>query len=367
MATVYDDLDLKCQLIVDDFDEKQALFLRMRDIVEKAIESCLEDNGVKMTAVEVRIKKRDSLMGKLQRKGFKYNFLEDVTDLLGARVITLYSEDVDRVATYMQQLFEIDWKESIDKRKMHHKDSFGYNSLHYICRIPKTLYEDPQCPELNTQRFEIQMRSTLQHVWAEMEHDIGYKTEIETPEEYIRMLGRLAGMLELADEEFSRIRNSIADYRRRMETLIKAGELSQVRLDRDTYRSYIALRPFDKLLRRIATINQSEIHQVSHSSFLPLLKEIGLETLQDVEDFIRNNEEDAYLFALSQFADTDIDIIASNVALQDLLIVATMKNGGGIPALEHLYDAINGKSVHNRRLAEMAYERAQKLPFMNRK
>ena len=208
-------LDFKCQMIIDEFDERRPLLQKIRELVNSAIQEALTENDVEVTAVEGRIKKRDSLIGKLIRKGHKYHTLDDITDLVGFRVITLYSDDVDRVASYMERMFDVDWNESIDKRKMHEMSSFGYNSLHYICRIPKTLYTDEQQPELNTIRFEVQMRSTLQHVWAAMEHDLGYKSEIETPPEYMRMYGRLAGMLELADEEFARIRISIAAYRRK--------------------------------------------------------------------------------------------------------------------------------------------------------
>ena len=329
MADGYEALDMKCQMIMDDFDEKLPVFQEIKDVAIGKISEVLRANDVEVTVVEARVKKRDSLIGKLVRKGHKYHTIDDITDLVGIRIITLFNDDVDRVASYMEQMFEVDWNESIDKRKMHQMDSFGYNSLHYVCRIPTYLFQDTSHPELNDIRFEIQMRSTLQHAWAAMEHDIGYKSEIETPPEYMRMFGRLAGMLELADEEFSRIRISVATYRRRMEALIKAGKLSEVSLDGDTFRSYIAQKPFDKLMRRIAAINQGEIQEMSFEPFFPLLKEAGMQTLQDVEDFIKENEEDAYKFAMSQLADTDIDIIASTVGLQNLLIVATLKDGGG--------------------------------------
>lgn len=366
MAEGYDLLDFKCQMIVDEYDEKHPLFEKIHELVISSIKKALENNDVEVTAVEGRIKQRNSLIGKLVRKGHKYHTLDDITDIVGFRVITLFSDDVDRVASYMEKMFDVDWNESIDKRKMHEMSSFGYNSLHYICRIPKTLYEDKQHPELNDIRFEVQMRSTLQHAWAAMNHDLGYKSEIETPPEYMRMFGRLAGMLELADEEFSRIRISVATYRRRMEALIRAGELKEVLLDGDTFSTYIAQKPFDSLMNRIAAINQGEIQEMSFEPFYPLLKEAGLKTLQDVEDFIKQNEDDAYKFAMSQLADTDIDIIASTVGLQDLLIVHTLKNGGGKTGLVHIYDELNGKSIHNEKLADMAYKKACKLPFMNK-
>ncbi len=366
MTEGYESLDMKCQMLIDDFDARQSLYTKVRDTAEQMIQDILKAGHANVTAVETRIKKRDSLIGKLIRKGHKYCTIEDITDLVGIRIITFFGDEVDRVASFMQKIFDVDWKASIDKRKMHLMNSFGYNSLHYICRIPMAVCESMGCPELNEVRFEIQMRSTLQHAWAAMEHDIGYKTEIEMPPEYVRMMGRLAGMLELADEEFSRIRVSVASYRRRMESLIRAGELSEVRLDGDTFATFVAQRPFAKLMQRIANINASEIQEMSFAPFFPLLKEMGMNTLQDVANFIKENEEDAYEYAMSQFSDTDIDIIASTVALQDLLIVAALKKGGGKMALKHIFDVLNGKSIHNERLADMVLKQATNLPFMNR-
>ena len=366
MAEEMNMLDFKCQMIVDEYDEKQPIFVKIKEIVMESIQKALDNNDVEVTAVEGRVKQRNSLIGKLVRKGHKYHTLDDITDIVGFRVITLFSDDVDRVASYMEKMFDVDWNESIDKRKMHEMSSFGYNSLHYICRIPKSLYHDEQYPALNDIRFEVQMRSTLQHAWAAMNHDLGYKSEIETPHEYMRMFSRLAGMLELADEEFARIRISVATYRRRMEALIHAGELSEVQLDGDTFNTYIAQKPFESLMKRIAAINQGEIQEMSFEPFYPLLKEAGLKTLQDVENFIKDNEDDAYKLALSQLADTDIDIIASTVGLQDLLIVHTLKNGGGKPGVVHIYDELNGKSIHNEKLADIVYKKACKLPFMNK-
>lgn len=82
-----------------------------------------------------------------------------------------------------------------------------------ICRIPESSYSHPGHPELNRIRFEVQMRSILQHAWANMNHDTGYKSGVEIPRVYMRNMSRLAGMLELVDDEFSRIRRDDTDLR----------------------------------------------------------------------------------------------------------------------------------------------------------
>lgn len=349
-------LDLHCQMILEEYREMAPRMEETRKEVIKLIRKALRDNNLEVTAVEGRVKTEKSLAGKLELKGHKYGTISDITDILGVRVITYYTEDVDKIAAIAENLFEIDWENSVDKRKMHELNSFGYNSLHYICRLPGQDF-----------RFELQMRTTLQHMWANMHHDTGYKSDVEIPAEYIRTLNRLAGMLELADDEFSRIRSSINDYRRRVQGLVADGKFDDVPLDGDSYRNYLTLGPFDKLNKRIAAMNQAEIHNTSLMPYLEVLRQFGFKTLGDIERMIKDEGEDAYQLAVLQIGGTDLDIISSNVAIQDLCIVHVLSNGGGIIGLEKLFELLNGKTEYTRARAERVFEQASHLRFMNTK
>ncbi len=313
----------------------------------------LREQGIYVTAIEHRVKTEKSLIGKLELKGAKYKTIDDITDLVGLRIITFYSDEVDKVAAIAKRIFDIDWKESVDKRKLHQLNSFGYNSLHYICRL-----------KTGGPRFELQMRTALQHVWSTIEHDTGYKGDVKIPREYMRQFSRLAGMLELVDDEFSRLRLLLTDYRRQIQSLVKSGQLDEVSLSTDSFRSYLELHPFDRLNRRIAAVNQAEIYPVSMMSFLPLLESFGMETLGDVQNFIDGNSDEAYQLALSQLAITDLDILSSSAALQYLCLVYVLKRGEGREGLKAIYDTINGESDANGMLADMMLEQAKTLPFM---
>ena len=231
-------------------------------------------------------------------------------------------------------------------------------SLHYICRIPKALYEDPQCPLLNEMRFEIQMRTALQHVWANMQHDTGYKTEVEIPMEYQRSLNRLAGMLELADEQFSRIRKEINDYRRNVQSLVASGNFDEVPLNGDTFRSYCELRPFQRLAEKIATINQAELYDDSPMPYYKVLLYLNMKTIGDVERVRSECSDSAYQLALIQLAGTGLDIVAYSVALQNLCIVKILKLGFGVAGLTRMFNAIYGESTYNAQRAERIYQQA---------
>ena len=343
-------MDLHCEMILEEYREQLPVFEQMKTEVLHVLREALDRSGLVVTAIEARIKTEESLRGKLALKGAKYATLSDITDILGARIITFYTDDVDRIAAMAEQLFEIDWDNSVDKRRLHQLDSFGYNSLHYICRLPGYDF-----------RFELQLRTTLQHAWASINHDNGYKTGVEIPREYLRRINRLAGILEMADDEFSRIRTEITDYRRRVQQLVQNGKLDDVLLDGDTFNSYLQARPFDALNRRIAAINQAEIQEVPLIRYLRVFNAFGCKTLGDVQRLVKQYEEDAYRLARHQLGNTDLDIISSAVGIQNICIVCILATGGGKMGLVRFFDAINGYNSQNEAIAEMTFNLAKSI------
>ena len=359
-------LDPHSEELLQQYRNLLPVYTQMADVIPERLKGFIDEAGFLVAALEHRVKTEASLAGKLQKKGGKYRDIFDITDLVGIRVITFYIDDVDKVASILERLFEIDWANSIDKRKAHEIDSFGYLSLHYICRIPESAYYDPEHPELNKIRFEVQMRTVLQHAWANMNHDTGYKSGVEIPIVYMRNMSRLAGMLELVDDEFSRIRREISDYRRQVQKLVASGNLDEVLLDGDSFKSYLQMGPFDALSRRIASINQAEIQPVDLSRFLTLFKGLQFKTLGDIARLVKDYSDAAYQIACFQMGITDLDIVSSSVAPQNLCTAYILKKGGGRAGLKLMLDALNGPSESNEFMADYLVNETKDLPFMNK-
>lgn len=357
-------LDLHCQMILDEYRELLPAFKEMKNVILDTIRHSLDSIGLLVTGVEARVKKEKSLAGKLELKGHKYSSLSDITDIIGARIITFYSDDVDKISSIIEQNFEIDWENSVDKRKMHQLDSFGYMSLHYICTLPEKLYHDPAYPQLNQMRFEIQMRTALQHVWATAFHDSGYKSDVEIPYDILRNLNCLAGLLELADNQFSRIRNDITEYRRKIQSLVAKGSYDEVALNGDTWRSYLNTDPFEPLVQKIAAVNQAEVFPENLMYYLDALIETGINTLGDLEKMKAECSDDAYHLAVHQIGKTDLDIISSSIALTNLCVVYILKRGQGIRGLFHLFLALGGTEESCTERAKRTYNQALKLKII---
>ena len=221
--------------LLDDYDCFRPQLARHGETWRARLEAWLRaDDALKLHSVTLRLKSRDSLARKLARPDRTYARLWDVTDLVGLRVITYFEDGVDRVGKLVEARLPVDFQRSADKRATRDAARFGYRSLHYVCRAAPSAGDDLP-PEA---RFEIQARTVLEHAWAEIEHDLGYKAGDAVPSEVRRRLNRLSGLLELADQEFLAIRRELHDYADALPRLI-ASDDQAVPLDALSLRSLL--------------------------------------------------------------------------------------------------------------------------------
>ncbi len=153
-------------------------------------------------AVTARAKGVESLRGKLRRKGYSTPRYQ-VTDLIGVRIITYFAESVDSVAATLQASLDVSGRASRDARAALEDDKFGYRSVHLIARLPASTRGDIRFRALGRRWFEIQIRSVLDHAWAEIEHEVVYKSGVSYPLDVKRRFRAVAGALEVLENAFS--------------------------------------------------------------------------------------------------------------------------------------------------------------------
>ncbi|RZA26084.1 MAG: hypothetical protein EOP10_04770 [Proteobacteria bacterium] len=177
--------------------------------LEERLKIALQQSGVKVHTVSHRIKTEHSVRSKISRPDKIYDELTQITDLIGLRVVTYFEDAVEDVARIVEENFTIDFDRSVDKRVTLDPSTFGYRSLHYVCRPSEESLDLP---------FEIQIRTVLQHAWAEIEHDLGYKFPEAVPSAIKRRFSRVAGLLEIADAEFTELRAVMESYENRVKS-----------------------------------------------------------------------------------------------------------------------------------------------------
>lgn len=222
--------DIKINL-VQQYDERYQLYQNFRKEIEHQIKRILQAEGIECNAIVSRLKSKESFIEKIERKQKKYISIEDITDVVGVRIITYYSEDVDKIVQIIETEFDVDRDNSIDKREAMEPDKFGYCSVHYIVKMNTTRLNLRENHSFEGLKCEIQIRSILQHAWAEIEHDIGYKSEIAIPKELRRSFSRIAGLLEIADKEFDEIRTKLVEYKKNAEVKIEDSDFEEYELN----------------------------------------------------------------------------------------------------------------------------------------
>ncbi len=180
------------------------------------ITTLLDDAGINYLSVTGRTKTVASFAAKAARTVDDHLLYPDplsqITDQIGVRVITYVHSDVAAVAELLGDELTV-----LDDRDMGQETAraggFGYASRHLLVTPDALEGEVHQAPydKVRGHRASVQVRTVLQHAWAEFEHDIRYKGTV--PEEYVPDLDRrftlAAGLLELADREFSTIRERL--------------------------------------------------------------------------------------------------------------------------------------------------------------
>jgi GTP pyrophosphokinase len=157
--------------------------------------------------VESRAKDVPSFEGKISRPGKSYiDPLKEITDLCGCRVILYYQDDVDRVAEAIRAEFLISEENLSRQPHLLEVDRFGYLSAHYIVSVGKARTNLTEWRPYADLVAEIQVRTVIQHAWSAVSHALQYKQEAAIPSKLQRRLHRIAGLFELADEEFVGIR-----------------------------------------------------------------------------------------------------------------------------------------------------------------
>ena len=118
--------------ILNEYRQNHHIYEQLEIKAFALLENELKQSGIMVFQLSHRLKTEQSLRGKLEKKGDKYETALDLTDLLGIRVISYFADDVDRIAEKIEELFVIDRENSVDKRRILDADQFGYLSLHYI-------------------------------------------------------------------------------------------------------------------------------------------------------------------------------------------------------------------------------------------
>lgn len=279
--------------ILEKYESDLGLYEDLSSSMCSLISTLISSSGISLHSISCRVKDRSSLERKIQKKD-KYNSLEQITDIVGVRIITHYSDEVDKIAGIIETEFNVDSENSIDKRSTLDPDRFGYLSLHYVVNLSAERGTLLEYKRFDALKFEIQVRSILQHTWAEIEHDIGYKAKVEVPKPIRRKFSRLAGLLELADDQFVQIRDDLDSYEKTIREDILT-EPANVGIDAITVYEYATksekVRLLDKRVAKLAFLRLKPLDKEDAARHIGFLEYFEIDSISKLEEELSENEE----------------------------------------------------------------------------
>ena len=155
--------------------------------------------------VSGRVKSVSSILEKMQRKHIPMERMEEeVEDIAGIRIICQFEEDIETVASLIQNRSDMTIKS--EKNYLKHVKQSGYRSLHLIIYYTVETLDGPR-----KLQAEIQIRTMAMDFWATIEHSLQYKYKGDMPPHVAERLTNAADAIILLDQEMSSVRDEIMD------------------------------------------------------------------------------------------------------------------------------------------------------------
>lgn len=287
-------------LISQSYESKLHDYQSLSKKVESLIFELLSIKKVQIHSINSRVKDIDSLTRKCIKKS-KYNSVDDVTDIVGVRIITLMESEIDKVAEIIEGEFKVDIVNSIDKRAAIDPEKFGYLSLHYVAELTNDRLGMTEYALYNNLKFEIQIRSILQHAWAEIEHDLGYKAKNEIPKPLRRKFSQAASLLEVADQHFNEIRLEITRYIEEVSKNIQSSN-SGIQIDLNSVDALIESPLVKETENYITSQLDFGVSNTISQHMISRLIESGFNSIEEITRYYFKNIETIKKFTLDDYS-----------------------------------------------------------------
>lgn len=305
-------------------DEKLPSFTLLSVQISSVIQNLLQQEKIEYFSVEHRTKDLFGIQEKIKRKKYK-DPIKMLTDIAGVRIILYFEKDVEKVCGIIRSIFNVDEKNSSDSFARLSIDRMGYRSTHYVCDVGEQRSFMMEYKSFKGLKFEIQVRTILQHAWANLTHDRNYKLGIKLPEHIQRKINLYSGMLEIADLGFSEIVDNIDDY------VSSLSDKSQEQLD-GMYIDTLNLPPYIKMLCESNGLILDDYFEGSPADLSILIEELehlGVKKLNEInevmpDDFIENYKAFHEMYAIEM-----------NIAgfLRELMLVVDYRKLSSFPRL----------------------------------
>jgi ppGpp synthetase/RelA/SpoT-type nucleotidyltranferase len=190
---------------VSDFESRRPMLIKSARLLEELIRLKISPGSFWVSSIEHRVKSSSSFARKILKKNY-LNPIDEMTDLVGIRIICVFDEDATAIHEYLARYLEFESEpEKFDAGERLKNAEFGYQSKHLVGTLGR---QELQFAELKGLTFELQVRTLLQHAWANLHHEEVYKRDLGQQVGDLRRYAAVAAVAGLLDKEMSNLRSS---------------------------------------------------------------------------------------------------------------------------------------------------------------
>jgi len=249
--------------------------VRFSEHVIEQLEELLIKNNISLgVPIESRVKSWQSIEDKINRLNYTINSITQLNDLVGIRIILLFKRDIESVNDLLFKEFDI--RDFQDKAIRLEDTQFGYQSIHYQLRLPKSWLKVPTLEDFAMFDAEIQVRTLAQHIWAAASHKLQYKHEESVPIPVRRSINRVAAHLETVDLEFERVLEERENYLSDIKSIDNNSQLN--------------VEVLEQILDEILPPENKRHGNEDYSALIEDLQMIGIRTAGQLREFLANGK-----------------------------------------------------------------------------
>jgi ppGpp synthetase/RelA/SpoT-type nucleotidyltranferase len=272
---------------VNDFRKQFGTMEKTLQSLEKSalpiIQSAIDSTNITTLPILHRVKSIESAVKKFESKNYTSPF-DEMTDQVAFRVITYLESDIEVIESSLRTYFEIDEANSIDKRNGNSPHEVGYRSLHLVCKLGQKRCNLPENEGLQDTPFEIQVRTVLEHAWAEIEHKQNYKSVVALPPSLQRKLNIISGTLELVDSQLAAIAKEASNYSKQVAE--KSDDIQSDHISDTALLALVRLYSSEKKLRLRVGFSDTDF-----SSLIMELAKFGIITISQLGNLLERQSE----------------------------------------------------------------------------
>lgn len=285
-------------------------FTRLTAKLQTLLTELLAARGIAVHLIEARTKEVSSFREKITRASKAYvDPITELTDLSGIRIITYYQDDAHAIESLIQEEFLVQGVSgAVDSES---PVEFGYRSAHYIVQLSDSRASLIEWGGLGGLKAEIQVRTVLQHAWAAISHKLQYKREEDVPRTLRRKLSRLSALFEIADDEFSALKNASGALLHQISERLSVGD-QRIPIDQLSVRRYLETSPKIRRLSEIAKLagfrfdieeeeSEDDDKSDSVSQLIQLSGVTGLRTIEELDQAITTSPGSAQTYLSRQY------------------------------------------------------------------